>query len=180
MRGGDVLSAVLAAVLAAVLVAGLVADCGGSASSTPTSLTLADAPEHYGAVLADVREVVDDEAGPREWTSVERAPIVWEVAAGRCPFWTPGWRAEETISVDGSWARVVDTLDAVLTEHGFHALHENESPTGGWAFLSAEDANGAVLTLRSTEHTEVGVSGGSVLRGAAEGCPGREGGDVGG
>ncbi|QDW61953.1 hypothetical protein [Oerskovia sp. KBS0722] len=166
MRGGDVLSAVLGAAL--------VAGCGGNGSSGPAAVTLGEAPEHYGAVLADVREVVDDQAGPREWTSVERAPIVWEVAEGRCPFWTPWWRAEEPISIDGSWAQVIDTLDAVLTEHGFHALHENESPTGGWAFLSAEDANGAVLTLRSTEHTEVGVSGGSVLRGEATQCPGWE------
>jgi hypothetical protein len=165
MRGGDVLSAVLAAAL--------VAGCGGNGSSAPGAVTLADAPRP-SAVLADVREVVDDEAGPREWTSLERAPIVWEVAEGRCPFWTPGWRAEEPISVDGSWAQVVDALDAVLTEHGFHALHENESPTGGWAFLSAEDANGAVLTLRSTGHTEVGVSGGSVLHGEAAECPGWE------
>lgn len=170
MRGGDVLNAVLAVGLVAALVAG----CSGNGASAPTSLTLADAPEHYGAVLADVREVVDDEAGPQEWTSVERTPIVWEVAEGRCPFWTPGWRAEEPISIDGSWAQVVDALDAVLAEHGFHALHENESPTGGWAFLSAEDTNGAVLTLRSTGHTEVGVSGGSVLRGEAAGCPGWE------
>jgi hypothetical protein len=73
-----------------------------------------------------------------------------------------------------AWAQVLDALGPVLDEHGFGPVHDNDSNTGGWAYLSAEDGNSAVLSLRSKACTELGVSGGSVLRGAETECPRRD------
>lgn len=57
----------------------------------------------------------------------------------------PGWRADEARTPE-AWAQVLDALEPVLDEHGFDHSHDNESNTGGWAYLSAEEGNGAVLS----------------------------------
>ena len=163
MRGGRTVGA--------VLVVGTLAGCGGLPTSVQTPLTLREAPGHYETVLADVRQTVDGTAGPLDWTSSERELVPWTVADGHCPYWSPEWQTEVSIATDDVWSRVVENLEPVLAEHGFEVLDHNEQGTGGWAYFRAEDGSGAVFTLRSKGSTELGVSGGSVLLGAATACP---------
>lgn len=163
MRGGRTAGA--------VLVVGILAGCGGAPAPVQTPLTLEEAPGHYETVLADVRQPVDGATGPLDWMSSERELVPWTVADGHCPYWSPKWRTEVSIATDDVWSRVVENLEPVLAEHGFEVLDQNEQGTGGWAYFRAEDDNGAVFTLRSKGNTELGVSGGSVVLGAATACP---------
>lgn len=145
--------------------------CGGGTSPEPTPVTLAEAPAHYESILADVRDAVDDAAGPLDWSWSERSLVPWAVAEGSCPYWSPEWQADDSIAAEDAWARVVELLEPVLAEHGFGTPEVDGQGVGGWALVKAEDGRGAVLSLRSKSHTELSVSGGSVLLGSATSCP---------
>lgn len=155
------------ALTCAVLAVGLLTGCteqgdppGPVASTLPpvqdpqAQVSLDDAEAHYGGLLREVTSVVDEVTGAHaEWIE-EYPPSATESASG-CSFSTERLRTDLTVDA-ATWAEIASAIEPVLKERGFAEPVAGDG-TGGWLSLSAQDASGAVIQLRSKGLVDVDV-----------------------
>ncbi len=143
---------------------------GGAGQGSPTPLTIADAPTHYESALEDVRVAITGAAGQGDWFALPVEAALPEAPGGQCAYRSELWRSSLDLTKVDAWPQVVEAINPVLAANGFATTTGPESNSSGWTQVRVKDANGATLTLRTKEHTELVITGAVVDDGQGP-CP---------
>lgn len=128
----------------------------GACTSSPARRPLAEARTAYPPVLTSVTGAVTRDLGPT-WTAASPAVVAPGSASGTCAYRSERLTTPVYLGRVVPWSEVKKAVDQALSGTGFGPTASVEGDAGGWLVLTATDAYGATLTVRSKGTAEAWI-----------------------
>lgn len=128
----------------------------GGCTSTPARRPVAEARTAYPPVLASVTGAVSHDLGSA-WAVSSPAVVGPGSASGTCAYRSERLTTPVYLGRVIPWAEVKKAVDRALSGTGFGPTASVEGDPGGWLVLTATDAYGATLTVRSKGTAEAWI-----------------------